>query len=639
MKMPVGSKPPPRWKLGAIYPSFDSPEYRRDLALLKERTAALEALLALPLPEIPAGLPAGPVAGSGGAPPAAPPEVEEAAAALLALLRAAWEAEDIAENLDAYARAVYTTDTRDSRSLGEINALEAAALPLKKAALILQRRLAEREKTVRYLAETHRDIRPYGFFLRETLEKAAFRMSPELEDLANDLSRSGGDAWERLHEAVSSTACALWDGATGERKTVVALRDLAHHPDRGVRERAYRAEMEAWKAVEIPLAASLNGVKGTAITLDRRRGWIGGGAGAETGSLRKSAFQSRLGGKSLEALIAALEQALPLFRGYLKTKARLLGLERCAFYDLFAPLGTAAKTWAWDEAADFIAARFDRFDPAMGAFARHAFAFSWIDAEGRPGKVGGAYCTDFPLAGESRILCNFEGSFDSVTTVAHELGHGWHHELIKDLPRGLSRYPMTLAETASIFAETIVVEGALESAEGAERLGLIEGNLKDSCQVIVDILSRFYFERVLFSRREGTELSPEELNALMLEAQGKTYGDGLDPALLHPYMWAVKSHYYSPGLAFYNYPYAFGLLFSLGLYARYQREGPSFAAAYKDLLRLTGRASAEEAARSAGFNIETVDFWLEGLGIIARRAREFEGLAAGSAAAGPGDPR
>jgi oligoendopeptidase F len=291
-----------------------------------------------------------------------------------------------------------------------------------------------------------------------------------------------------------------------------------------------------------------------------------------------------------------------------------------------------ARRWTWEETARFIPGQFDVFDPGMGAFARHAFAFSWIDAESRDGKVGGAYCMDFPLTGESRILCNFEGSFDSVTTVAHELGHAWHHELLKDLPRSLSAYPLTLAETASIFAETIVVEGLLRAVPGTgpegagERRRLIEGSLKDSCQVIVDILSRFYFEGELFKRREQGELSPEELCAVMREAQEKTYGDGLDPAQLHPYMWAAKSHYYSPSLGFYNYPYAFGLLFSLGLYARYTGEGPDFARVYRDILRLTGQASVETVVRKAGFNPEEETFWQEGLGVIGNRVAELERL-------------
>jgi oligoendopeptidase F len=226
-------------------------------------------------------------------------------------------------------------------------------------------------------------------------------------------------------------------------------------------------------------------------------------------------------------------------------------------------------------------------------------------------------------------MCNYDGSFSSVTTVAHELGHAWHHECIKDSPYALTKYPMTLAETASIFAETIVSEAALAAAGPAERRFLLEMHLQDGCQVIVDILSRFYFEKAVFEARKKGELSPERLCGLMLDAQERTYGEGLDPAKRHPYMWAVKGHYYIPSLAYYNFPYAFGQLFGLGLYARYREEGPTFADTYRRLLGDTGSASAVEVTRRAGFDIETPTFWAKGLDVFAAQAEEFESLVAG----------
>jgi pepF/M3 family oligoendopeptidase len=600
----------PKWDLSSIYPSFDSLEYRQDMEAFAEKTVAFLGLLeTVDLQSI-------------------PPSDPTLAATLIRLIRANEEAGDLGENLSAYAEAVYTVDTRDSRALAEINAIAAAALPLGKAAVMFRNRLLDAKDQVLRALETEPGLEPYGFFIRESLEKAAHQMSPDMEDLANDLARSGADAWARLQEAVSSTTTAVWDAASGERKTVVALRDLAHSPDRDIRERAYRAELAAWRSMEIPLAASLNGVKGTALALDKRRGW--------KTALQKSAFQSRITEKALDALISVTEGALPLFRRYLGAKASLLGIQKCAFYDLFAPLGGTAKKWSWPEATEFVVRQFAAFDPAMGAFAEKAVSRRWIDAPGREGKIGGAYCVDFPLAGgdgetprgESRILCNFEGSFDSVFTLAHELGHGWHHETIKDLSRFRAAYPMTLAETASIFAETIVFEGALATADNDnDRTALVEGNLKDCCQVIVDILSRFYFETALFERRSHAELSAEELCALMIDAQKRTYGDALAEDLLHPYMWAVKSHYYNSGLAFYNYPYAFGQLFSLGLFARAKAEGPGFERAYRELLRLSGSAGAGTVAASAGFDIEDAVFWQGGVAVIAKRVEEFEKLA------------
>ncbi len=592
----------PRWDLGPIYPSFDAGEYSRDCTLLEQLSASLLEELVLPFPS----------------------DAAQLAPRVLRALNLLEEAGDLSENLEAYANAVYTTDTGNARALAAINALEALSLPLAKAVVIFRERLAGQAESIRTLAasvvagNSLPGLSGYGFFLLEQLELASKQMPSEMEDLANDLSRSGGDAWSRLHEAITSTATALWDPSTGERKTAIELRNLAHDSDRAVRERAFRAEQEAWKAVELPLAASLNGVKGFYLSLNKRRGWAG--------ALERSCFQARMEKGTLDALIHAMEGSLPVFRRYLKAKARLLGVERCAFFDLFAPAPATGRHWSYPEAKDFIIDRFSGFTPAFGNFARHAFEFNWIDAEPRAGKVGGAYCTDFPIKGDSRILCNFEGSFSSVSTLAHELGHAWHHELIKDLPRSQAAYPMTLAETASIFAETVVLESALAKATPAERLGLIEMNLQDSCQVVVDILSRFYFERSIFERREKAELSPDELSALMLDAQKATYGDALDPDLLHPYMWAVKGHYYIPSLAFYNFPYAFGLLFALGLYARYRKEGPAFAADYQSLLRMTGRASAEDVARSAGFDISGAAFWEGGIALIAERTAEFERL-------------
>jgi pepF/M3 family oligoendopeptidase len=593
----------PGWDLKAVYDSFDCAEYVRDCRLLGESVVEAESRT----DALARGFDA------------------EALVALIGVLEAAG---DCAENLASYAEAVYTADTRCERALAEINRIEALRLPLGRVTVLFRGALAANRERVLSLARRDGRLEPYLFFLEEAAAKAAFQMGSELEDLANDLCRSGGDAWARLHEALSSTASAAWDEADSGRKTVTELRALANSADRDLRRRAYEAELLAWKAVEVPMAAALNGVKGFAITVDGRRGW--------KSPLQKSAFQSRISEKTLDALISAVEGSLPLFRRYLRAKARLLGIEKCAFFDLFAPIlrrdGAAGesvppKRLYWDEACGLVADCFDRFDPAMAAFARRVYASGWVDAEIRPGKIGGAYCTDFPLAKESRILCNFDGSFDAALTLAHETGHAWHHELIKGLPRSLSRYPMTLAETASIFAETLVFEAALKDAPPAERLGLIEGSVKDSCQTLVDILSRFYFEKELFSRRESRELSATELCAMMLDAQKKTYGDALDAELLHPYMWAVKIHYYSPALPFYNYPYAFGQLFALSLYAG-GRDDPSFAAEYRALLEATGRCSPEDLALKAGLDITDAAFWARGISVIGERILAVEGASA-----------
>ncbi|MDR1867976.1 MAG: M3 family oligoendopeptidase [Treponema sp.] len=578
--MPNGSNVP-RWNLDSIYTTFDSEEYKNDFAHLKERITSFNDILK--------------------------ECVDEPGEYLVRCIQALEAAHTYAENLSAYAEAVYTTNTRDERALQEINTLETVCLPLKAATVNFRQLLLK----YRHAAQGEQ-LHAYRFFIEESLEKAKHSMSPKEEALADDLLRTGGDAWTRLHESLTATLSVTWD--LREQKTVTELRELAYSPDRTIREKAYHAELTAWESLEIPLAACLNGVKGWALSIDSRRKW--------KNAVKKSIFLSRINEKTLKALITTAEYALPLFQRYLKAKAKLLGIPKCTFYDLFAPVGNS-RQWTWEEAQSFIVQQFSNFDPNMGIFAQKAFDSQWIDAEGHEGKVGGAYCTSFPLRGESRILCNFDGSFDSVTTVAHELGHAWHYECIKDLPHTDRQYPMTLAETASTFAETIVFEGALQHE--TEPLALIENNLKDCCQVLVDILCRFYFEKALFEERSSAECSPQRLCELMLESQQKTYGDALDSAYLHPYMWAVKSHYYSVALPFYNYPYAFGQLFSISLYTQAQEK--DFAQRYRALLRITGSASCEDVAQKAGFNITTPIFWKQAVSVIRQRVQAFEKLA------------
>ncbi|GMO35527.1 MAG: M3 family oligoendopeptidase [Termitinemataceae bacterium] len=591
----------PLWDLSAVYSSPDSVEFKRDLQLLKEKAAAF-----ISLAERYAGM--------------SDSRLDEVS--LCALLDAFALAGDLAENLSAYTEALRTVNTADKKAAAASCAVDEAKLPLGRASVLLRNLLAKHKDTVLELAEKQPALKPSLFFIKQSIKMAEFQMEAAAEDLANDLDRCGAGAFSRLHDSLSSGGGTDQPGS----KTLTELRSLAHHAERNVRESAYHSELQLCKSMEVPMAAALNSIKGWSITLDKRRGW--------KSPLEKAAFQARISEKTLDALIKAMESSLPMFMGYLKTKAALLKIEKCSFYDLFAPvtsqsaLSNLQKKWTWDEACTFITERFAEFDPLMADFAKSAFAKNWIDARPRPCKIGGAYCTDFPIPKESRILCNFDGTFDSLSTVAHETGHAWHHEIVKDLSRLQSAYPMTLAETASTFAETLIFEGALKAAPPEAKLPLLEENIQNSCQLIVDILSRFYFEKALFEHRQQSELAPEEICALMLDAQKRTYGDSLNESELHPYMWAVKIHYYNQALAFYNFPYSFGCLFSLSLYNKAKAEGSQFAAKYRNLLYKTGMASAEEIAASAGFSsLEDGEFWNLGLQEIKKNIDMFTKLA------------
>lgn len=586
----------PRWQLDSIYPGLDSGEYSAACTKLRELIAtATQSIDDRKL------------------------RTSNAIAWLQQVLGTLDQVYTLHATLESYTYCAYSTDTRDSAARTALVAMGEFSAPLQRIQVAYRSAVADLDSATIDAVAADEQIGSYAFILREQRFLATRQLGVAEESLAADLNRSGADAWERLHQSLSSTLSATWPDDASEfaaaSKTIVELRALAHHPDRSVRRTAYRLELETWQRNEIAFAAAINGVKGTSVTLNTARGW--------GSTLERSAHQSRISRATLDALLGSMRAAVPVLREYLQLKAQLLGLKRLAFYDLFAPVGSAGHQWSYDDAIDFIVTQFKRFNPEMAEFARHAADAGWIDAQPRAGKVSGAYCIEAPAVGESRILSNFDGTYDELSTLAHELGHAYHSHVMRDIPQLQSEYPMTLAETASIFCETIVFSAALEAAPPAERLPVVEHFLLSATQVIVDILSRFEFESGLMERRSETELAPAELCERMLAAQEQTYGPALEPEERHPYMWAVKPHYYHADLAFYNFPYAFGQLFGLGLFAQWQAHPDRFPQQYRELLRRTGRESAEDVAAGAGIDITQRKFWDSSVERIAQYVAVF----------------
>lgn len=463
-------------------------------------------------------------------------------------------------------------------------------------------------------------VEEHAFALKEIVHFSQFLMSQAEEELASELNLSGASGWEKLQGVVTSQLSVEIeiDGET-KKLPAPALINLRSHPVAEVRKKGYEKEMEAWKSVEEPLAAALNGIKGTVITLNKRRG-------------RKDAIESaidmaRIDRETLDAMLSAMLDSFPVFRRYFRAKAKRFGQEKLPWWNLFAPVGKSETKFTFREARDFILENFLNFSPDLADFAARAFDNHWIDAEQREGKMGGAFCMDIPGTGESRILSNFDGSLDQVSTLAHELGHGFHNDCMEKANRTQlqQRTPMTMAETASIMCETIVSNASLKQAKNAdEELSILEGMLNGDSQVIVDIYSRYLFEKEVFERRAKSELSAEEFCDIMERAQKATYGDGLDETYLHKYMWTWKPHYYSAHLSFYNFPYAFGLMFGTGLYAIYQERGESFIPEYIDLLSSTGLGSAADLAQRFGIDIRQKSFWEGSLKVVEQRVKRYE---------------
>jgi oligoendopeptidase F len=466
---------------------------------------------------------------------------------------------------------------------------------------------------------------------RYALEKAQFgaryQLIPAEEDLVANLSTTGSSAWGKLHNNLTARLSVTVALPDGERTMPMsAVRGLARHADERVREAAYRAELGAWPSLSVPLAAAMNAIKGEVNVLSERRGY--------PDALSTSLFTNNIDQGTLLAMQSACMKSFPDFRRYFRAKAKLLNRENgLKYYDLFAPVGQSSKTWSYLEATSFIVEQFGTFSSRLSDYAARSFKEDWIDAEPRDGKRDGAFCMGV-RGDESRIMLNFEPSMDSVGTLAHELGHGYHNLNLKNCTPMQRATPMTLAETASIFCETIIMNAALERAEDADKLAILENEIQGQAQVVVDIHSRFLFESRVFEARRQRELSVDELNDIMLNAQRETYGTfpdgGLDPDALHPYMWAVKGHYYSGALSYYNYPYTFGLLFGLGLYAIYKRDPESFKASYDDLLSSTGLDDAATLAQRFGIDIRSEAFWASSLDVIRTRIDTFEQLVGAS---------
>lgn len=470
------------------------------------------------------------------------------------------------------------------------------------------------------LIQGHPVLEEHAFMLRELKAAAAHTIDPALEPVVLKMQMTGGSSWEQLRDQLDSNLMIPFEkDGKEELLPLSAIRGLANSDSADVRRRAYEAELAAYPRIEIPMAACLNGIKGEALTLIGLKHFD---------SVLDTALDvSRMDHETLDALLSAMHDSLPMFRRYFRLKAKLLGYEGgLKFYDLFAPVGECAQHYTLDEARETLVRVMGRFSPKMAAFIDHAFEDRWIDVYPREGKQGGAFCSGVHPLRMSYVMTNFDGSYSAVSTLAHELGHAYHDSCLYDNSVLMCDYPMPLAETASIFNETLLMEKTLETADDRTRITLLDQQIGDAAQVVVDILSRYIFETEVVERRKDHALSPRELCGIMLDAQKQTYGDGLDPEYLHPYMWACKSHYYSTSVHFYNFPYAFGMLFGLGVFARYQEKGDAFLPEYDRLLNATGSGNIREVAASVGIDVADKAFWMKSIRTLENKVDQLEKL-------------
>ena len=457
----------------------------------------------------------------------------------------------------------------------------------------------------------------HAFILSEIQEQAKYRLSEKEESLLAKLQNTGSGAWNKMKEQVASTAM-FKVVIDGEEKSLSLsmVRNLGRDERPHVREAAYNAEMEGYAQIDKSVAGALNAIKGEVITIAAMRGY--------KSSLEMTVKQSRMDMETLEAMLGAMRDYLPVFHKYYRKKGELLGFANgLPWHGIMAPVGSVAMKFTIEEARDYIIKNFNEFNEELGTFAKKVFDNRWMDIFPRKGKRGGAFCSGIPHLRQCRILTNFDGSFDAMLTLAHELGHGYHGFCLKETSYLNTRYPMPVAETASTFCEVLVARAALKTATKEEAFVIRENDIAGNAAVIVDIYSRFLFEDELFKRRDKGSLSVDEINSIMIDAQKQAYGNGLDHNVLHPYAWLNKPHYYYAGRNYYNFPYAYGQLFALGLYARYLEEGQAFLPKYKALLAATGMNDLAAIGKLVDIDVRDKWFWVSSLKIIEGEIQEF----------------
>lgn len=524
------------------------------------------------------------------------------------------------EKIGAFAQLSYTVNVNDEKAIKTIEFCEKLSVDFKEIFVIFSQGL-KNISNLNEIINSSDFLKEHEFFLKEIKDSLKYQLSKEEEIAIAKIKNTGSKAWSKLQENLTATLN-IQVKVEGEEKTLPlpAIRNLAYEANPETRKNAYEAELKAYERVDSSVASALNAIKGEALTESEMRGY--------SSILEKTLIDSRIKKETLDAMLSAMVDSLPDFAKFLRKKAEVLGYSNgLPFYDLFAPVGEANLTFTEEEAKDFILKNFYSFSQNLGDMAKKAFEENWIDFNPREGKVGGAFCYNLQSIGESRILSNFTGSFSDVGTLAHELGHAYHGYALNDESYLNTNYSMPIAETASIFCETIVKNAILKTATDKEKFFILEQDISDSLQVIVDIYSRYVFESSVIEKRKEGSLSVEEFKNLMIQAQKEAYRDGLDHEFLHPYMWLCKGHYYEASLNFYNFPYAFGLLFAKGLYAQYLEKGEAFVEKYDKLLALTGKASIEDVVAYMDIDISSREFWDASLNLIKKDIEKFIELA------------
>jgi len=593
---------PQNWRLDSYFPEFDGGEYR-DFKVRLNRDLGIQLETAAATPPLGAGDPGA-----------------------WARMFASWEGlsarlAHLGSYLSCLAAADAANEAYQAESAG-LSEMDARAQKLR-IELLRAFREARADDWESLLAQP--GLEGAGHTLEHLRREAGNQMSRSEEALAADLAVDGFHSWGRLYDTVTGKMDFLmsWPGGRSERIPMAQNRALMSGPDPEVRRAAFAGGNRVWQASGDMLAAALNSIAGTRLTLCARRGIPSFlGPPFEHNSVSKETVETMFG-------VIAGSRELP--RRILRLGARLQGIPALGWSDLEAPrIADDRAVLGWDDALRLVGQAFGTLYPALGEFTARMISLGWIESEKRPNKRPGGFCTGSVLTGEQRIFMTFNGTMHDVNTLAHEIGHAWHSHLLGGLRPCAQAYPMTLAETASTFAELLMSHGLLAdpSLAPGRRLYLLDQSTNHAPAYLLNIPVRFEFERRFYEERRAGVVPVSRLCELMIETQREIYGDALAPGAEDPWFWASKLHFFFTDASFYNFPYTFGFLLSQALFGEFLRTGTDFLPRYEEFLRLTGSSTCEEVVRrSLGRDIRDPHFWREALDGLEARVRDFEAAA------------
>ena len=462
---------------------------------------------------------------------------------------------------------------------------------------------------------------PVEFVLSETRSQGKELLSEQEEKLINDLSIDGFQGWSNHYDSLVAQIEIPFeekDGTITHLSAGQAQNKMYGDPDSAVREQLFENWEKAWSAQSTLFSDTLNHLSGFRLANYKAHG--------VTDFLKKPLEYNRMKRETLDAMWKAISDNKQPFVDYLNRKAQLLGKDQLAWQDIEAPIivGDATpKKYPYDEGADFVVDNFRKFSTKMADFAQQAFDNQWIEVEDRPGKAPGGYCSSLPESKESRIFMTYSESANEVATLAHELGHAFHSDVMKDLPAMNQQYAMNVAETASTFAEMVIADATVKDAKTKEdKITLLDNKMQNALAMFLNIHARFLFESRFYEERQQGIVTDERTSELMEEAQKEAYQGALSN--YHPSFWSSKLHFFISDVSFYNFPYTFGYLFSLGIYNRSVEDGEEFEDKYIGLLRDTGRMTTEELAQKhLNVDLTQPDFWQAGISLVKQDVETF----------------